>query len=108
MLAFFDPRKLFNDDGSPKGIHALDDDTAAAIVGIKVVSVGHAEMGSGKVLEYKIANKNGALDSLARTKGMFNDKVNLGEESIRALLALVAGSGSDILSRVRDGGSSGN
>lgn len=107
-LAFFDPRKLFNDDGSPKGIHALDDDTAAAIVGIKVVSVGNAEIGIGKVLEYKIANKNGALDSLARTKGMFNDKVNLGDESIRALLALVAGSGSDILSRVRDGGSSGN
>ena len=37
-LAFFDPRKLFNADGSPKGIGELDDDAAAAIASLDVVS----------------------------------------------------------------------
>jgi phage terminase small subunit len=29
------------------------------------------------VLEYKLADKKGALDSVARHLGMFNDKLNL-------------------------------
>lgn len=33
-LAFFDPRKLYNADGSMKAITELDDDTAAAIAGV--------------------------------------------------------------------------
>ena len=36
-LAFFDPRKMFHGDGSPKAIHELDDDTAAAVSGLNVV-----------------------------------------------------------------------
>jgi phage terminase small subunit len=35
-LASFDPRKLYNDDGSLKSITELDDDTAAAIQGLEV------------------------------------------------------------------------
>ena len=30
-IAFFDPRKLFEENGKPKDINALDDDTAAAL-----------------------------------------------------------------------------
>jgi phage terminase small subunit len=34
--AFLDVRRMFNDDGSPKGIHELDDETASAMEGIEV------------------------------------------------------------------------
>ncbi len=36
-IAFFEPRKLFDPDGSPKQVTDLDDDTAAAISGIDVL-----------------------------------------------------------------------
>ncbi len=35
-IALFDPRKLFRDDGTPKPICELDDDTAAALAGLDV------------------------------------------------------------------------
>lgn len=80
-LGFFDPRKLFNDDGSPKGIHELDDDTAAVLAGLEVMEVyeGHGENREfvGYLKKYKLANKLGALDSIARHLGMFNDKVTV-------------------------------
>lgn len=80
-LGFFDPRKLFNDDGSPKGIHELDDDTAAVLAGLEVMEVyeGYGENREfvGYLKKYKLANKLGALDSIARHLGMFNDKVTV-------------------------------
>lgn len=76
-LAFMDPRKLFDDDGRPLAITGLDDDTAAAIIGIDVCTTGNDMMGVGEVLKLKIADKKGALDSLARHLGMFNDKLDI-------------------------------
>lgn len=73
-LAFFDPRKLLNDDGTPKPINELDDDTAAAISGL---DIEEANENRGVVRKYKIADKKGALDSVARHLGMFNDKLNV-------------------------------
>jgi phage terminase small subunit len=35
-IAFFDPRKLFNHDGSLKDITELDADTAAAIASVEI------------------------------------------------------------------------
>lgn len=76
-LAFLDPRKLFDNTGAPLPIQQLDDDTAAAIIGLDVVQVGNSETGIGDVLKYKLADKKGALDSVARHLGMFNDKLDL-------------------------------
>lgn len=76
-LAFLDPRKLFDNTGAPLAIHQLDDDTAAAIAGLDVVQVGNSEVGVGDVLKYKLCDKKGALDSVARHLGMFNDKLDL-------------------------------
>ncbi len=76
-LAFLDPRKLFDNTGAPLPIRDLDDDTAAAIIGLDVVQVGNAEVGVGDVLKYKMADKKGALDSVARHLGMFNDKLDV-------------------------------
>jgi phage terminase small subunit len=81
-LGFFDPRKLFNSDGSPKGIEELDDDTAAVLAGLEVMEIyeGREEDREfvGYLKKYKLADKKGALDSMARHLGMFNDKLQLG------------------------------
>lgn len=69
-LALFDPRKLFNADGSPIPIHELDDDTAAAIAGVKVIQLG-GEEGPAIVKEYKIADKNSALEKLFKHHGLY-------------------------------------
>lgn len=76
-LAFFDPRKLFNEDGRPKSVCELDDDTAAVVSGIDVATVGNAMVGEGEILKLKLSDKKGALDSIARHLGMFNDKLNI-------------------------------
>lgn len=77
-LAFFDPRKLFNDDGSPRDVTALDDDTAAALAGLDVQEVyegtGESKVFDGYVKKYKLANKLGALDSLGKHLGLFDGK----------------------------------
>ncbi|XEC97038.1 terminase small subunit [Paenibacillus tarimensis] len=80
-LGFFDARKLFNPDGSPVPITELDDETAAAIAGLEVMEVweGHGDNRTfiGYLKKYKITDKKGALDSIARHLGMFNDKIDL-------------------------------
>jgi phage terminase small subunit len=73
-LATFDARKLFWPDGTPKAITDLDDDTAAAIVGLDTVTVGNADMGIGQILKFKLASKQAALDSIAKHFGMFVDR----------------------------------
>lgn len=74
-LAFFDSRKLFNSDGSPKMIHELDDDTAAVVAGIEVVQIGNSEVGIGQVLKIKLSDKTASLTALERHLGVYNDKM---------------------------------
>lgn len=80
-LGFFDPRKLFNDDGRPKDITELDDDTAAALAGLDMQEVyegtGDDRQFVGYVKKYKLADKKGALDSMGKYLGMFKDKVEI-------------------------------
>lgn len=80
-LGFFDPRKLFNDDGSPKGIQELDDDTAAVLAGLEVMEIwegrGEDRQFAGYLKKYKLADKKGALDSIARHLGMFKDSLDV-------------------------------
>jgi phage terminase small subunit len=70
-LAFLDPKKLYDEDGSLKSIHDMDDDTAAAITSIEVASLAE---GAGKLTKIKVSDKKGALDSLAKTLSMFTEK----------------------------------
>jgi len=80
-LGFFDPRNLFNSDGSPKDIHELDDDTAAVVAGLDVVEIyegtGRDRRFVGNIKKFKLADKKGALDSMAKYLGMFIDKHEL-------------------------------
>lgn len=80
-IAFLDPRKLFNDDDSLKHINELDDDTSAAIAGLDIQDTyegfGDEREFVGNLKKIKLADKKGALDSIARHLGMFNDKLTL-------------------------------
>lgn len=95
-IAFFDPRKLFDENGQPKPISELDADTAAVIAGLDVLEEfegsGEDRHFVGYTKKYKIADKKGALDSVARHLGMFNDKLDLN----------VTGSLADRLARARN------
>lgn len=77
-IARFDPRRMFNDDGSPKLITELDDDTAAALAGFEVMEIyegrGDDRHFVGYLKKYKPADKKGALDSLAKHLGMFVER----------------------------------
>lgn len=66
----FDPRKLENQDGSPKKLAELDDDTAAAIAGVDVEDIAVGEKHVGQVRKYRVANKVEAWRELATIAGL--------------------------------------
>lgn len=65
-LALYDVRKLMNDDGTAKDISELDDDTAAAIIGISVTQVKDIT-----TFKYSLADKNSALERLFKHLGLY-------------------------------------
>lgn len=77
-LAFFDIRKIYDDSGNLIPITELDDDSAAAIVGIDVVEVKVGDSENREV-EYtkklKLADKRASLVDIGKHLGMFGDKV---------------------------------
>jgi len=78
-IAFFDLRKLYNDDGSLKRPNELDDDAAAVLAGIDTVESKSGD-GEDVMLEYtkkaKVFDKNAALTLAMRHLGMLNDKIS--------------------------------
>lgn len=79
-LAFLDPRKFYDDKGCLIPIHELPDDAAACIAGMDVSTERIGKDADGEpefatVRKIKLVDKKGALDSVARHLGMFNDKV---------------------------------
>lgn len=77
-LAFFDPRKLFDDDGAPIHVSKLDDDTAAAVAGLDVVMQGNQDVGFAQVLKVKLTDKSKNLELLGRHLKLFTDKIEIG------------------------------
>ena len=74
-MAFFDARKLFDDNGAVLPVSQWPDDAAAAIGGLDVAEIGLGDGDAlGVVKKLKLIDKRGALDSLARHLGMFVDK----------------------------------
>lgn len=73
-IAFFDPRQLLSDDGRPKDISELDDDTAAVIAGLDMQDVyegfGDERQFIGYTKKYKFAPKIQALEMLAKHTGL--------------------------------------
>lgn len=88
-IAFFDPRKMFRADGSPKAITELDDDTAAAIGGLEVLEeydgTGKDRVLVGHVKKYKIADKNSALDKAAKILGQYEKDNKQQAEKVKVI-----------------------
>ena len=62
-LAFADPRRLFDQDGQPLQPNQLDEDTAAAVVGIDLNP-------DGSVKRYRLTEKSAHLAALSRHFGL--------------------------------------
>ena len=105
-LALFDPRKLFNDDGSPKGIHELDDDTAAAVAGIEVLEQfegsGKERVFVGYLKKYRIADKNAALEKLFRHHGLYERDNSQKTDPLTSLLHAISSGGGSAFKPIAD------
>jgi phage terminase small subunit len=77
-LAFFDVRKLFNENGSLKKPHELDSDTAAAIASL--------DLNEQKIKSF---GKPEALRDLAKHLGLFEKDNAQRTDPVRELLALI-------------------
>lgn len=94
-VAYFDPRKLLNPDGSPKPINELDDDTAACLAGLEIQEQfegsGADRVFVGYVKKYKIADKNSALDKAMKHLGLFEKDNKQQSSSLAELFKQVQG-----------------
>lgn len=72
-LGFFDVRKMFDKNGKPLDISQLDDDTAAALVGLDVQDVTDSDGNfTGYIKKYKMADKIKALELLGKHLGAWD------------------------------------
>lgn len=74
-LAFYDARKLYDDDGKPIHISQLDDMTAGAITGVDIVTVGNDDVGYAEVMKIKVADKKAALELLGKNQKLWTDRI---------------------------------
>jgi phage terminase small subunit len=77
-LAFFDVRKLYDDDGNLKAPQDLDDDTAAALASVDTEELfegkGEGRSHVGTIKKVKVFDKNAAVERLMKYLGHFKDK----------------------------------
>lgn len=71
-IAFFDPRELFDDDGKPIPITELPEDVARVIGSLDVQNIEIGGKNVGRTVKYRMLNKLGALELLARWKKMLD------------------------------------
>ncbi|MGO9770926.1 MAG: terminase small subunit [Roseiarcus sp.] len=93
-IAFADPRKLFNADGSMNALHEVDDNTRGALV-VEVNQGMDSEGNPTFTRKTKFACKLVALDRLARHLGLLNDKITVkgdAQDPIRILIQSIQGS----------------
>ncbi len=73
-VAFGDIRKMFDENGALKRPKDWDDETAATVAGLEVVTVAKGEGAVEYVAKIKRADRLKALDMLARHYSLYNDK----------------------------------
>lgn len=78
-LAYYDPRKFFDEDGRIKPLSEIDDDTAMALGGIETFHkiIGDDKDGIAVVTKIKLADKGANLERLGRHLKLFTDKVEV-------------------------------
>lgn len=76
-LVFFDPRKLYNDDGSLKSIVDLDDDTIVALAGVEVFEEKQKDTVLGYTKKIKFSDRKPAVDTAMKYLGLLKDKTEV-------------------------------
>jgi len=94
-IAFFDPADLFDEDGRLRTIHEVPQAARKAIAQLDVFTEyegrGSNRVAIGTTTRVKFVDKKGAIDSLARILGLFQqDKIDT--DGVAKLMALVADS----------------
>jgi phage terminase small subunit len=88
QITMYDVRKLFDENGLPKRISELDDDTAAAVVGIKPGLIG---------MEYKMADRVAAIEKAMKYHGLYSKDNEQKKDDLSELLAYLDERGSRIV-----------
>jgi len=106
-IGFFDPADLFDDNGQLLNIHDIPQHARKAISGMDVVTEyagrGSKRQAIGYTTKLKFVDKKGALDSLSRILGFFQQD-GLDAEGVAQLMNLVAQSrGGSTIGRLGDG-----
>lgn len=70
-LAYSDPRKFYNADGSLRAIMDLDDDTAACVASIEIDEIVAGETVIGTTKKLKQWDKNAALEKAMKYHGAY-------------------------------------
>jgi phage terminase small subunit len=70
-LAFYDPRKFFDENDNLKTVSQLDDETSYALAGFEITEERNKDVVTGYTKKIKMPDRRGALDSLGRHLGMF-------------------------------------
>lgn len=98
-LAYYDPKAFWNEDGTAKPIHEIDEDSRRAIAGFETAELfegnGEKRNLAGYIKKFKLADKRGALELAARHLKMLTEKVEFSTtdavlEALRAGRARVA------------------
>ena len=88
-IALFNIKDIYNEDGTLKKVTELDDDTAKAISGVKILQKAGAmkitlsktnEEIPEQTVEFKTNDKTKALELLGKHLGMFKENVNLTQD----------------------------
>jgi phage terminase small subunit len=91
-IAFFDIRKLFDENNRLKDMAELDEDTAAAVISIDSEDIkGPGGKIIGKLRKVRLANKLQALEALGRHLGLFekdNKQKSATEGEVKALSSI--------------------
>lgn len=77
QVAFGDIRGMFDDNGGLKRPHEWDDETAAAVAGMDVVTVSAGEGAVEHVAKIRRTDRLRAMEMLARHLSLFNDKLDV-------------------------------
>jgi len=77
-IAYLDPRKFFDENGHLKHVAELDDDTAAALAGMDVITKYSKDEDAEPefIKKVKIADKLKALESLGKHQGIYEKDNN--------------------------------
>lgn len=101
QAVFFDPRKLYREDGSLKPVTELDDDTAQALAGFEVFEefegVGKERRSIGFTKKVKWLDKNTARDQALKHFGAFKKDNEQSNQAVAEAMEKMAANGEEAL-----------